>query len=154
MCLSAANYLINEVNKINQTKSNDKKIVMTSKRLQKMLYFSEIKYMLDNDGDSMFVDEFYAWPSGPVIPAIYQEFMQYQKGEMQPKNLNFKDLTDKMKSALEYVIKNTEKYDTIELVGFSHVENGPWANIYEESKKNLINKNSIFDYYSKKGMPF
>ena len=77
MCTAAANFIINEVNNHNVGKALRDQVIMSSKRLQKLLYFSEILYMVEHDGRSMFKDEFYAWPSGPVIPAVYRKFMMY-----------------------------------------------------------------------------
>ncbi len=158
MCIAAANYIIKKVNEYNEGKSFREQVFMTSKRLQKILFFTDVFYMLENNGKSMFADDFYAWPSGPVIPSVYEEFMQYQDGEMQPHTEgNSTSLTKEMVRALDIVIKDTMKRDTSELIITSHKEGGPWHDIFKEDDYNdykLISKEKIYDYYNKNGYPF
>lgn len=155
MCIAAANYIIEKVNEYNAGKSLREQVLMTSKRLQKILFFADVLFMLENDKKSMFNDEFYAWPSGPVIPSVYKEFMQYQDGAMQP-HLGGKHipLTNDMINILDRVIDATMTVDTSELIKTSHVEDGPWCDVFDEVNDNIINKAKIYNYYVKKGAPY
>ena len=83
MCIAAANYLIEKTNEYNKDRDFRNRIRMSGKRLQKLLYFSDIEHM-KRYNISMLRDEFFAWPSGPVIPSVYMRFIQYQSGEMRP----------------------------------------------------------------------
>ena len=69
MCISAANYIVERTNSYNETRDFKDQVSLTCKRLQKLLYFSDVEYMCRNGGKSMFNDNYYAWPSGPVIPS-------------------------------------------------------------------------------------
>ena len=155
MCIAAANYIIERVNEYNAGKSLRDQVLMTSKRLQKILFFTDVLYMLENNKKSMFSDDFYAWPSGPVIPSVYEEFMQYQDGEMQPhKEGKLVSLTQEMINTLDRVLRDTMTVDTSELIRVSHTEGGPWHDVFDENNYRLIKKAKIYNFYIKKGAPY
>ena len=157
MCVSAANYIINSINEYNEGKQLRERIFMSSKRLQKLLFFSDVLYMVENNGTSMFSDEFCAWPSGPVIPSVYKKFMQYQDGEMKPHDTEpHTPITFEMQHVIDRVLEDTNHLDTVKLVDKSHEKNSPWYNIYNEDDGNcqIISKSSIYDYYKKNGAPY
>ena len=158
MCISAANYIIEKVNEYNKRQTNLRdQIFMSSKRLQKLLFFSNVLYMIENRGDSMIEDDFFAWPSGPVIPSVYDIFMQYQDGDMNPHDIENHTLTDNiMKNVIDRVFADTTALDTKDMINKSHIEGSPWWTIYEKNKcqYGLIAKNIIYDYYSKQGAPY
>ena len=150
MCIAAANYIIEQTNEFN--KSNpDRRISMTCKRLQKILYFSGIEYMRRNNGRSMFEDEFHAWPSGPVIPSVYHKFSDCQSGQMQPKTDGSHGLlTQAMSDALDYTLERTWDSDTLDLIELSHIEGGPWRRFYNNNDpkhEQIIPKEDIYEYY-------
>ena len=152
MCIAAANYLINRTNNYNRQQTLYKdRISMSCKRLQKLLYFSDVIYMRGNNGDSMFTDDFYAWPSGPVIPSVYDTFVQYQNGEMVPLNEEgHSELNNEMITALDFVFNNTIKTDTADLVEMSHIPGGPWASVYNENDAEhlqIISKTFMYQFY-------
>lgn len=158
MCTAAANFIINKVNEANHNKSLRDQIIMSSKRLQKLLYFSDVLYMVEHKGNSMFNDDFYAWPSGPVIPSVYRKFMQYQDGKMIPYSGELHDKIDsEMESTISRVLDATKSIDTNVLINESHVKGGPWHSVYDENDTNyshIVDKKKIFDFYSKHGAPY
>lgn len=150
MCIAAANYIVELTNNYNKGKPYSERIPMTCKRLQKLLYFSDIEYMKMTDGSSMFHDDFYAWPSGPVIPSVYDKFMQYQTGEMIPVGGEHTPIDDQMKTAIEVVFEKTTNIDTYDLVEQSHVSNGPWELVYSSDDINhhqIISKKEMLRFY-------
>ena len=151
MCIAAANYLINKTNDYNTGKKYSERISMTCKRLQKLLYFSEIEYMKTNKGTPMFSDDFRAWPSGPVIPSVYDVFVQYQDGEMYPVDeTGHSPITADMEKALETIFSQTVLIDTLDLVDYSHIPNGPWAKHFDASDEQhiqIIPKEEIYMFY-------
>lgn len=158
MCISAANYIIEKVNEYNKNKTTLRdKIFMSSKRLQKILFFSDVLYMVENEGKSMLTDDFYAWPSGPVIPSVYKKFVQYQDGEMEPCEPDkHTSLDTQMRKVIDKVFEDTMKLDTIELIKESHVKNGPWDTIFvaDSSDYRKMDKAHIYDYYKTNGAPY
>ncbi len=150
MCVSAANYIIDLTNKYNTGKSYSERISLTCKRLQKLLYFSDIQYMLENEGQSMFNDHFYAWPSGPVIPSVYDKFVQYQNGKMMPLEGDHSPLSAQMELAISKIFDDTTDVDTYDLVEMSHIDGGPWQrcfNPHDENHTQIISKESMFEFY-------
>ncbi len=158
MCIAAANYIINAANQYNEGKSLREKIFLSSKRLQKLLFFSDVLYMVENHGESMFHDEFYAWPSGPVIPSVYREFMQYQDGDMKPHNdSHHTPTTPEMERVISRVLEDTNNLDTIDLIRRSHEVGSPWEVVFDENDaefNRIIDKTAIFNYYSEHGAPY
>ena len=155
MCVAAANYIIESTNAFNATRPYAEQIAMTGKRLQKLLYFSDVEYMKRNEGQSMFKEEFYAWPSGPVIPSVYYEFMQYQDGQMVPMPGEHKPITSKMREAIDCVLERTKDMDPLDLVEYSHTRRGPWRRVYnadDPDHRQIIPKNEIYDFYKKQDM--
>ena len=132
MCIAVANYLIEKTNKYNEGKPFREKILMSGKRLQKLLYFSDVAYLITH-GERMIQDVFYAWPSGPVIPSVYKKFIQYQSGDMRPAACQNNDLTQEQQDILDMVFDATIGRKTIELIQASHVKDGPWETVYDES---------------------
>lgn len=130
-CQSVANYIIETISLYNSSASYENRIVMTCKRLQKLLYFSDIEFMKQNNGKSMFADDFYAWPSGPIIPSIYNKFMKYQIGEMRPVEGTYLVIASNMKQAIDNVLMNTQSIDTLDLINYSHIHGGPWSHAYD-----------------------
>lgn len=131
MCIAAANYLIERTNEYNEGKTFRERILMSGKRLQKLLYFSDVAY-LTTHGERMLRDVFYAWPSGPVIPSVYTKFIQYQSGEMRPAECENKSLTEQEKNILDLVFEATITRPTAELIKASHVTGGPWASAFDK----------------------
>ena len=150
MCVAAANYIIEKTNKYNEGKPLVDQISMTCKRLQKLLYFSEVEYMKANGGKQMFSDDFYAWPSGPVIPSVYYQFMQYQTGNMEPVSGNHTPLDSDMMKVIDNVFEHTKNKGTSELVKESHVLGGPWShafNVNDPEHKQIISKEEMYEFY-------
>lgn len=146
MCIEIADYIIIKINEMNQVRAGQDRIRLSCKRLQKLIYFSEVRYMQLNNGKQLFEDNYYAWPSGPVVPEIYYTYVEFQTGEMLPLD---EHSGDKLEPNIKIIIKDL-LYDTInmsteDLIRYSHVKNGPWAkHIYNEG---LITKEEIFSFY-------
>ena len=152
MCIAAANYLIERTNDYNHADGRTflDEIPMTCKRLQKLLYFSEIVYMKRHGGTPMLKDKFYAWPSGPVIPSVYYQFQDFQGGYMEPIKCNNPELKDEEREALSFVFNETVDLDTLDLVNISHIEDGPWAKVYDPNDSNyesVVEKEEIYRFY-------
>lgn len=151
MCMEAANRIIEKTNEHNENQDFLNRIFMTCKRLQKLLYFSDVEYMKRQSGKSMFRDEFQAWESGPVIPSIYHQFMHFQAGEMEPmRKGKHEELTKDMEDVIDYVLTRTYDMDTSELIKLSHDEDGPWAKVYNKhvsEHTEIISKQEMYDFY-------
>jgi len=153
-CKAVANYIIEEINKYNEGKNLRQKLLFTTKRLQKLLYFCEVEYMIRNNGSPLFDDEFYAWPSGPVIEEIYHEFMQYQAGDIQPKyDKKEYNLSQDIKFIIDQILEASKVLDTRDLIMMSNVPGGPHSKVFNEKDKDYkqkVSKKETYSYYSRK----
>lgn len=151
-CVAIVNYIIEDTNKFNEGKKFQNQVSMTVKRLQKLLYFCEAEYMKRNRGRILFEDEFYAWPSGPVIPILYQEFVRCQNGEMLPEDEKDESiLSEEVKNIIVQILEATKHLDTLDLVNISTIDGSPHSKVFEEDDKDhlqLISKKDTYSYYS------
>ena len=80
------------------------------KRLQKSLYFSEVIYMLENDWEELFPDEYSVWESGPVIPSVYKAYLGEELQVLS--NGVQRSLTDNERQAIDLVLLMTKRVPT------------------------------------------
>lgn len=150
-CQAVANYIIDEIDKYNEGKGFREQVFLSTKRLQKLLFFSQVLYMIKNGGKAMFDDDFYAWGSGPVIPDIYYKFFQYRDGNVRKiDDLELESCDKEIKTIVDIVLNETKDFDTCHLIQVSQVVTGPWDNVYDENDINhrqLIPKEMLFDFY-------
>lgn len=109
--------------------------------------------MIRNNGKPLFEDEFYAWPSGPVIEKIYYVYFQEQSGYMNPYHINEEpNLSNEMKCMIDRILEATKDLDTTELIKISKVDGGPHSKAFVEDDKNhgqVVSKEDTYLYYSK-----
>lgn len=150
MCLAIADYIINKTNEINMEREQEGKerIKMSCKRLQKLIFFSDVEYMKRHRGESFTKDNYYAWPNGPVIPEVYLNYMGFQNGEMIPLGEKYKNLSKEIKKILDNVIAANIEKSTENLIEMTHSVDGPWAKHIDA--KEIIPKREIYLYYKKK----
>lgn len=152
LCYSVASYIAESINNYNIDKTINEKIFINGNKLQKILYFCDIEYMKSNNGISMFEDEFYAWPKGPVIPDIYYLFFLTSGGEMHSLTYQREPLTINIKETIDRVLDSMGSLNTIDLINLTQVEGGPWSKVYNKDAKNheqIISKKEMFKFYSK-----
>ena len=54
-CRAVSNYIIEAVNKYNEDKPIREQVMMSAKRLQRLLYFCNIEYMRKYNGENIFM---------------------------------------------------------------------------------------------------
>ena len=156
-CMAVANYIIRSINTYNEHKTTFKdRVFMSAKRLQKLMFFSDVVYMLENSGKSLYDEDYYAWPTGPIIPAIYDVFMEYQNGAMLPHDKSEKDsisqLTINERATVDRVLADTAKVWTPFLCETSQ-QLEPWLAL-RDNYENVIDKFTIYSYYKIHGAPY
>lgn len=106
---------------------NENKKEVTNLKLQKLLYFLEAIYMVLEDENSLFDEEFYAWDFGPVNDKVYQIYKFY--GNF-PISLDEKiNINPNNKKYIEELFKNFSEFKAYELVSISHQDGSPWSEI-------------------------
>ncbi len=131
-----------------------KNIEITNLKLMKLLYFSNIEFMLEHNGIPLFENEFLAWRHGPVLQTVYNTFCYGIVLPTKEKQKEiFNEITNEKKNIVERVLKKLAKLDAWTLVNKTHIENGPWANIYNKYKNeegictHKIPNKIIYEFY-------
>jgi len=99
---------------------------MNTKRLNRLIFLCEIEYMKLHEGKQLFEEKFYAWPSGPAIPAVYVCY-----------NLDCDELpaegkpTSEEQEIIDKVLSLTMKLDTIDLNNACTILGSPWIHVFD-----------------------
>lgn len=153
-CIAVANYIIEKINDFNRGKVLRQQIFLTTRRLQKLLYFCYVDYMVQNNGALLFEDKFTVWPSGPAIKNVYREYMQMEDGPLKPKvDKPTIKLTEDIKVLIDNVLEKTQSLNTTDLIKTTKIVDGPWEQIYDNNDENydkIIPREKIYEFYSKK----
>ena len=125
--------------------------MMSTKRLQRLLYFCNIEYIRKYNGQNLFNDYFYAWPTGPVIPGIYFVYIPHIIGKYIPiYDGEQLELKNEEKFIIHKILKQTQNLSTMDLINITNINGGPWQQFYNEndSKHNqIIPKEEIYNFY-------
>jgi uncharacterized phage-associated protein len=140
---------------------NDRPI--TNLALQKILYFCHV-WSLVRLGRPLVKHRFEAWPLGPVLQYVYHEFKRFDQSPISSRALKF-NVANGKKEVVSYSFDNeTEElllrvvdfYSRLssgQLVGLSHVSDGPWAKVWNHKGKinpgMEIDDGEIKGYYSR-----
>lgn len=147
-------------------------------KLQKLLYFSHGWYLaLSDEGRPLFASDIEAWPYGPVIESIYQQFtlfgkdpivgfrahdLVYKSGEMDKEkvhvnyNLEVVYLDDEEKKIIGPLLDRIwEIYSPLSayrLAHLTHLPGTPWRKLFDENdgiipKNTVITNNDIREYF-------
>ena len=135
-CRAVANYIIEKTNEYNEDETFREQVMMSCKRLQRLLYFCNVKYLILHNGEFLFEDDFYAWPTGPVIPGIYYVFVPYLVGKNIPRYEGKRlKLTREEMSIIDKILEQTQELDTIDLINITNVTDGLWEKFYNKTRK-------------------
>ncbi len=117
--LDIAKYVIN--------KCTIEKHPISNLQLQKILYFLQRKYIVDN-GRVLFIDEIQAWQFGPVVPEVYYQYCGF--GSMAIKMNYDIDINDDDSGEINDIIEEKRCKNPWDLVEETHSEGKAWAAIY------------------------
>lgn len=131
-----------------------KKYNITNLKLNKLLYFINIEYMLKNNGIPLFDEEFKAWRHGPVLESVYKYFRlgiatsPKERLELIKENLKYEKL-----NIIDKVLNEKAQKTASELVEITHIKDGPWELTYNKNKDNngiciaSIPNQDIYNFY-------
>lgn len=110
-------------------------------KMQKLVYYA-YSWTLVKNKKKLFNEKIEAWPSGPVIPSLYQELKNYGSAPIDEKYLGvkseaglgavFSKFPTDIKDTLDVVYENYMTKTAFELVTLTHSEK-PWV----EARKGL-----------------
>lgn len=149
-CRLIIDYIIYKTYQYNLNKEFLEQITMNMNRIQRLLYLIQLEYMY-HFKEAIIDDEFYAWPSGPAIPEIYDIYENLvANASFNPiKRTLIRKIPEQMQAVLDYVLERTNNIDTLDLVNISKVNNSPWYNVYNPDDENhiqIVPKNEISQY--------
>lgn len=122
-------------------------------QLQKILYFLQIMYGKSTQGkELLFENEFEAWPYGPVIPAVYDEFSRYGGSVIEATFDQSAPCSPEVMAFVDQAIVFLREKTPWELVEISHAEGSPWDLTYRKGagRKAVIQQKLIIDEISKR----
>lgn len=141
---------------------------VTNLALQKLVYFCHV-WSLVRFNKPLIRHKFEAWEFGPVLPYLYREFKHFDRSPINGRAKRLDPLTGKSRLVaysfdeetcrlLRETVEFYSRIGTKHLVELSHVEGGPWFNVwYHEATVNpgmAIEDDTIQNYYSKIPSPF
>lgn len=160
--LDICRYIINYSNENNYTISN--------LNLQKILYFIQIRFLIDEENSRpCFNEKIEAWNLGPVVPAAYKEYKQYGASNISTtasftksniESDNDKTILEEEKESYnDFTIKDDDKKlidEVVDLLAYITVTNlinithnqKPWKDAYKKNKNNEITLDAIREYFS------
>ncbi|GHU51536.1 hypothetical protein FACS1894200_11810 [Spirochaetia bacterium] len=117
-------------------------------KLQKLLYYSQAVYLVQNGKEPLFMDSIEAWDYGPVVPPIYQRYKGYGLDTIpaspSPLNLNEKEL-----ESVDMTLAYYGEMSGLALMSKTHQEL-PWKESYKQGHPgHVISIDLIYDYFSK-----
>lgn len=113
--------------------------------LQKLLYFVHGAYILRKK-KALVTGYFEAWNYGPVHPAVYQAFKEFEGKPINvramSKNIRTGELSEislpddqELTSLCRKVVHSLEDMTASQLVNLSHAPGGPWHEVLRRSKR-------------------
>lgn len=104
-------------------------------QLQKILYFIQSVYCRNRDGKLLFEENFEAWPYGPVISSVYNEFSSFG-GRVIEMTFSLGSSMSNLDSAeLRFIdegIVELRRMYPWDLVRIAHSPSSPWAKVYRD----------------------
>ena len=128
---------------------NDHQYIISNSKLNMLLYFINIEYMLKFDGKSLFREEFRIWQDGPFLPFVYDFFWI---GMVYPIGREIKVSSEK-KEIIDSVLKKRIACEEFELSEEIKRKNGPCYTVYNKYKdengicKATIKHQDIYSFY-------
>ena len=127
--------------------------IITTDVVQRMMYFAQAWY-LANTGHEMFKDEFEAWGTGPVIPAVYDRFKDMDVASL-PDIENNRAIKGSKLEMLECIQRDYGCYMPFKLDELAKEAGGPWAEARQgldplQPSNMTVSKSSMKEFYRAK----
>jgi len=123
----------------------------TNMKLQKLVYYAHIQFLLQNSGRPLINDDIEAWVYGPVIPTLYREFSKFSYKPISEvsKKGDINNLNDNQKKAIDDILALYGNKDAGYLSDKTHSED-PWQDAYQSTdwSENIITNESLIEYYT------
>ena len=124
--------------------------IITNLKLQKLLYYAQAWYLVNNNNSKLFEDDIEAWQYGPVVPKVYNEFKSFgRKPIILDCDLerDFPDLSEDDKHYLNEFCEAFFRFSATELVAMTHQEK-PWIEAINNGVHSIINTDTMYKFYT------
>ena len=142
--------------------SNEHNYEISNLKLQELLYFVQALFLVMSNGTiPCFKEEIEAWPFGPVIPKVYDEYKIYGSLEIPyskakyilNKSLELEEyvydeniISENDKLNINKVIEHFKDKSTYELVNLIHNQD-PWKNVFIPYCNQTISHKSMIKFF-------
>lgn len=122
---------------------------ITNLKLQKLLYYAQAWFLVNNDNKKLFEDSILAWQYGPVVQAVYDEYRSFGRLPIEIKDCDgkFENLTENVKNYLNEFCETFFRYSATELVTMTHQEK-PWIEAISKGYGAEIDTDSMYKFYT------
>lgn len=151
-CQLVVDHIIKKTNEYNFDKTHTKQIALTIKRIQNILFLIQIEH-IKHTGETIFEDDFYAYQTGPTIPAVYDKYLKYTTGANSPVKNPQGTLSQHKRNIIDSVLEITNNIATLDLIHYCCTMDNLWSNAYNPNAKKqhkIILKSSMFKIYHKR----
>ena len=119
---------------------------LTNLKVQKLVYYAYGLHLALYE-KKLFDDEIEAWDYGPVIPALYHEFKEFNDYPIKLKELFDIDIIGDKKEFLQDVYTKYAKYNARTLCNLTHQKSTPWDVVYHDKSSNYIINDELLRVY-------
>lgn len=123
---------------------------ITNLKLQKLLYYAQAWFLVNNNNRRLFPEDIVAWQYGPVVPCVYDEYKIFGRKpiyiECDFEN-DFNFICDNIKIYLSEFCEEFLKYSATELVGMTHQEK-PWIEAIDKGIYTPICTDTMYTFYT------
>ena len=117
---------------------------VTNLQMQKLLYFTNMFYLGNNDSKPLIDTPFCAWDYGPVLPELYHELRIFGNREIVDVFLNEIAVTDEtIIDYFKFTSNFFRNFSASKLVSLTHVSGGAWDNSYDINNRGKIISNEL-----------
>lgn len=152
--MEIANYIVWYVNNVLRQRK------LTPLKLQKLLYYVQVNYLVNNNGEPLFSEPIQKWQYGPVVPNVYFEFKDNGISHIAEPKATFKHTTNSdggfsfdfekfdeskirndqsVKDIIENVVDHLIDREPFQLVNKTHIED-VWL---KDQKRILMGEKNI-----------
>ena len=118
-------------------------------KIQKLLYYAQAWYMVNNNGEVLFDDVIEARKYGPVISSVYDKLKRFKRNPIiiSIKESDLSTLSEGQKDFLNAFYDNFITCSTTDLISMTHSEK-PWQEAYASGENTPISTKTMYSYYS------
>ncbi len=133
---------------VNWAEASEEPSDVTNLKLQKLLYYAQ-GHHLGLSGTPMFSEPIQAWSHGPVVPAVYRTYKQFENGPVKSVDPNFTwaAFTDEDMEFLSTVWNTYGRYSAWQLRNMTHSER-PWIQHFSPDVRHIeIPKDTLREHF-------